>query len=57
MVFASVMRGLLVRPRPCELHMLLAFNTGCMSPDNGVNMRASCTYLMRAAPVSEAYIK
>jgi hypothetical protein len=57
MVFASVMCGLLVCPRPYELHMLLAFNTGCMPPATGVNRRASCTYLMQLAPVLEAYIK
>jgi hypothetical protein len=50
MVFVSVTRVLLARPRPCGLHTMSAFNAGRMPPSTGVNKRASYPYLMKAPP-------
>jgi hypothetical protein len=49
MVFASVTRGLLACPRPCELYTSLAYNAGCTSHATSVNRRACCQQLVWAS--------
>lgn len=57
MVFALVTHGLLARPRPCELHMLPAFNARRMSSATGVNSQRDQLALNAGGPPLEAYIR
>jgi hypothetical protein len=50
MAFASITRGLLVRPRPCGLHTPLAFNAGCTSSVTSANMCASYPLFNTVSP-------
>jgi hypothetical protein len=50
MVFVLVTHGLLVCPRPCELHMLPAFNAGHTSSATGVNSQRDQLALNAGGP-------